>query len=455
MSMENSLTTSQQQALEVLTSSANCFIDGLAGTGKTFLLDYYTKHYCTNKKVLKCSFTANAVNNLTLDKPGDEIGTIHTVFRFAKYELPSVIPPKKWISWWDSRTYYSKFDVIIIDEISMCRIDYFWFIFKIIQKANKYRKIPIQIIVSGDFGQLPPIITPKELKILKKKYHSDTCYAFEHECWKLFNFKTISLSDNIRINKDRVFIDHLRNLRSAKDLDSTLRYFNSRVIKTNKIKDTIRLFATNRLVEKTNLLALKRLKGKQVDIKAYYDFEVRDAINKHQLSSSDLPSSLVLSLKNNAQVMFVKNDKLIKDKGRRFVNGDLGQVIKVENEDEVVVLVKRTGKKVRLHKYNLAYNINKAPKLFLDVIVQDQYIGLFKQYPIKLAYGLTIHKAQGKTFDNVVLDPTIDKAKLTPGLIYVALSRVRSIDNLYLTKPLTIDQITIDPKVVDFYKNLK
>lgn len=89
------------------------------------------------------------------------------------------------------------------------------------------------------------------------------------------------------------------------------------------------------------------------------------------------------------------------------------------------------------------------------MIVQDEYLGLFKQYPIRLAYALTIHKAQGKTFDNVIFDPSIDKKKLTSRLVYVALSRTKSIENLFLTKPLTIDQIKIDDKVVEFYKNLK
>ena len=87
--------------------------------------------------------------------------------------------------------------------------------------------------------------------------------------------------------------------------------------------------------------------------------------------------------------------------------------------------------------------------------VLNDLFGLFKQYPIKLAYALTIYKAQGKTFNNVVFDPSVNKNKLTSGLVYVALSRTRSIDNLFLTKPLTIDQIKVDPKVVEFYKGLK
>lgn len=89
------LSKSQIKALDILKSNQNCFIDGLAGTGKTFILDYYTKHYCQDKKVLKCCFTANAINNLTKDKPDDIIGTIHTCFKFGQLELPSVIPPGK------------------------------------------------------------------------------------------------------------------------------------------------------------------------------------------------------------------------------------------------------------------------------------------------------------------------------------------------------------------------
>ena len=186
--MSTKLSKAQTKALEVLTSGANVFLDGLAGTGKTFLLDYYTKYYCQDKKVMKCCFTANAVNNLVLDKPNDVIGTIHTCFKFPELEIASVISPMKVAPWWLSKTYFSKFDVIIIDEISMVRIDYFAYIAKIIKKANKYRKVPIQLIVSGDFCQLPPIMTKAELKILARKYLTSTCYCFEHESWTQFNF---------------------------------------------------------------------------------------------------------------------------------------------------------------------------------------------------------------------------------------------------------------------------
>lgn len=259
----------------------------------------------------------------------------------------------------------------------------------------------------------------------------------------------------MRVVNDKQYLAMLNNLRLGLDLDTTLAYFNRRVIPTSKIANTVRLFATNRLVDKTNLSCLKRLKGKALAIPAYYDNEVRSAIKHHKLDASDLPGSLCLTIKPNCQIMFIKNDKLGKDNTRRFVNGDLGIVIRCDSPEEVVVKVNRTAKLVHLHKYNLAHRINKEPKLFMDMIVQDEYLGLFKQYPIKLAYALTIHKAQGKTFDSVIFDPSIDKKKLTSGLVYVALSRTRSIENLFLTKPLTIDQIKVDDKVVEFYKNLK
>ncbi len=259
----------------------------------------------------------------------------------------------------------------------------------------------------------------------------------------------------MRVVNDKQYLAMLNNLRLGKDLEQVLAYFNRRVIPTSKVAKTVRLFATNRLVDKTNLSCLNKLKGKALAIPAYYDNEIRSAIKHHKLLANDLPGSLCLHLKPNAQIMFIKNDKLNKDNMRRFVNGDLGIVVRCDSEEEVVCKVNRTGKLVRLHKYNLAHRINKPVELILDMIVQDEYLGLFKQYPIKLAYALTIHKAQGKTFDNVIFDPSIDKKKLTSGLVYVALSRTRSIENLFLTKPLTIDQIKVDDKVVEFYKGLK
>lgn len=258
----------------------------------------------------------------------------------------------------------------------------------------------------------------------------------------------------MRISDNNQYLTQLNYLRLGQNLYKVLAYFNKRVIPCKKVVDTIRLFATNKLVDKTNLVCLKQLKGRAITIPAYYDNEIRYAIKHHKLPLSDLPGSLLLTIKEKAQIMFIKNDKQIKDKPRRFVNGDLGIVIKCDNIDEVICKVNRTNKLVRLHKYNLSQRINKQPQLILDLIVQDEYLGLFKQYPIKLAYALTIHKAQGKTFKTVIFDPSIDKHKLTPGLVYVAISRVKSISQLYLTKPLTLDQITFDSKVIEFYRNI-
>ncbi|MCQ2747908.1 MAG: ATP-binding domain-containing protein [Mycoplasmoidaceae bacterium] len=323
----------------------------------------------------------------------------------------------------------------------MVRIDQSGFICKIIAKANKYRKHPIQLIVSGDFYQLPPIITDKEKKILIKKYKTSTGYAYEHPSWQLANFVKCKLTTSLRAKQDKQYVQMLNNLRYKRNLKQVIAYFNKRVIKTNRIKDTVRLFATNRLVDKTNNQCLKLLPGKEVVIPAYYDNEIRSAIKHKKLKQTDLPASLLLTIKPNAQIMFIKNDKQTSNKPRRFVNGDMGIVVRCYSPEEVVCRVNRTNKLVRLHKYNLSHQVNKAPKLILGAIVEDEYTGLFKQYPIKLVYGLTIHKAQGKTFANVIFDPSIDKSNLTPRLIYVALSRCISIDNLFLAKPLSLKQV--------------
>ena len=167
-----SLLNEQKKALEILKQNSCVFITGFAGCGKTFLINYYTKNYCNNKHIIKCCFTGFATNNLTKDKEDDLLGTIHMIFGLS--DTGSVItknyPIKK-----DLVRAIAKYDVIIIDEISMVRIDIFEYIVRIILEANN----DIQFIVVGDFYQLPPIVKNDELKILNKLYKTKDGFAFE------------------------------------------------------------------------------------------------------------------------------------------------------------------------------------------------------------------------------------------------------------------------------------
>jgi len=440
------LSKDQLEALELLKSNKDCFITGAAGTGKTYLVDYYTKHYCSNKTILKCCFTALAVNNLTKDKDSDVLTTIHDAFNITG---PEVISKHKWIDRALAKN-IAKYDIVIIDEISMVRIDIFEYVIRVLAKALKYRKDTIQLILVGDFYQLPPIVSDSISKILNNLYNTTDGFAFESEYWNRLNLNIVNLKQNFRQTKDKKYLYYLDCIRTNSNLKQALNFFNKALNK--KLDNAIGIYPTNYQVDKRNKACLKLLKSKEVTIHAYHDNDIRHDIKTNKLTNSQLPCPISLSLKPKALVMFVRNDKLTKDKKRRFVNGDLATVVSCCIE-EVVVKLLRNKKLVHLHKYNCSYPVYRLPDMFLGILTQDEYIGLYKQYPLVLAYGLTIHKAQGKTLDNVIFDPIGPKdIVLNHGLVYTALSRVRSLDNLSLDHALTLDQIKANDKVIAFNK---
>lgn len=447
-----SLLSEQKRTIKILKEYSNIFITGPAGCGKSFLINYYTKNYCKKKHVIKCCFTGFATNNLTKDKPDDLLGTIHTIFRLP---CDSSVIAKNHPVKTDLVKVIAKYDVIIIDEISMVRIDVFEYIIKVIYKANNYyhHDNNIQLIIVGDFYQLPPIVNDKEAKILNKFYKTIDGFAFESTFWDKLHFKTVQLCHNFRQNHNTYF-RHLQLIRKNRNLSTAVNYFN-KGLKNNLLSKTTctYLCLTNKQVDYYNNKCLKAINADAVIINAYYDHEIRSDIDNNKLKFYDLGLNKTLLLKPNALVMFTKNDKLIANKNRRFVNGDLAYVISCKPEEVVVKLIKN-NKIIHLHKYNCQYELYKKPRLFLNRIIQDKYIGLIKQYPLKLAYGLTIYKAQGKTLTNIVLELNTKNKFFTHGLLYTALSRIKSLQNLQLVNKLMVAQIQANPKVIAFYKRL-
>ena len=257
--------------------------------------------------------------------------------------------------------------------------------------------------------------------------------------------------------KNSIYFNHLQLIRKNKNLSTAINYFNTafkkKLLSNKNNNDMTYLCQTNKQVDYYNKKCLNRIKGELTIINAYYDYDIRYDVKNNKLRFDDLGFNMLLYLKPNALVMFTVNDKLIKNKNRRFVNGDLAIVISCK-PDEVVVKLIKNNKIIHLHKYNCKYEIYKKPKLIFNKIIQDKYIGLLKQYPLKLAYGLTIHKAQGKTLGNIVLVLNKKNNLLTHGQLYTALSRIKSLQNLYLTNKLTISQIKANPKVVAFYQKI-
>lgn len=224
---ENMLTDSQKKGLTVLKSGKNCFVTGEAGTGKSYLISRFVNELQCSKRILRCAPTGIAAKNI-------HGCTIHRAFQPPM--LPTVIG-KDVVANEIIIKKISRYDIIIIDEISMCRIDLFEYVMHTINEANKNREVPIQIVLCGDFFQLPPVLTYKEKEILEKIYNTSEGFVFESPLWGECITCRINLTENVRQGtckekKSGEFIKYLNNIRSHQNEEDTLNYFNN---KTKKI----------------------------------------------------------------------------------------------------------------------------------------------------------------------------------------------------------------------------
>ena len=401
------MTAGQLKGYRSMLEGHNIFLTGDAGTGKSFLLNNYID-YCNKKgyNIMVMAPTGIAALNI-----GGS--TIHRVFHIGA--SPLVVRNISDVKVPDE---VKSADIIVIDEISMCRIDLFEYVMSAIIKENKSRESmhyePIQLIVCGDFFQLPPVITDKDKKVLDQYYNRDIGkgFAFQSACWKMMNFVSVVLTDVVR-QSDKSFSSILNRVRFG---DQSILYQISRDSSKVYIKDAINLTFRNSEVNKMNEDKLSEI---QEPIMHYYSNSLGD------VRLSDKPTLDDLMLKDGARVMI-----LINDKDGKFSNGTFATIVKCLTSD-VLVEIDGTGEVVRIEPYTWEINSYaiKGSKLSTNVV------GKFTQLPLKLAYAITIHKSQGQTYEKMNLNPFCVEC----GQLYVALSRVKSLENLHLTKPLYKD----------------
>ena len=421
-----SLSEEHRYALDSMEHSReNLFITGRAGTGKSTLLQLFKK--TTKKRTVVLAPTGIAALNV-------QGQTIHSFFGF-----PPKMLTKADIGRRKNYRMYLNVETIVIDEISMVRVDMLdnidWFL-----RVNRGRNIPfggVQMIFFGDLFQLPPVIaTPLEREYLVEHYESP--YFFSAEVFrKESDFRMIELSVVYR-QDERQFISLLDNIRMNDVDEYDLMDLNERFIEElDEEEFVITLSSRNALVNEINRKRLNEIEGEE------FSFLAQVAGN---FSPSSFPAELVLKLKLGAQVMFVKNDP-----EKRFVNGTLGIVSSI-NHDVIVVNIKNRNDEIsRIEVPRLLWEIQKY--IIKDNNIQTEVVGTFDQFPIKLAWAITIHKSQGKTFDKVIID--IGQSAFEFGQTYVALSRCRTLDGIFLKRKMTSRDIFVDEKVVDFYTNKK
>jgi len=392
-------------------SNQNLFITGKAGTGKTTLLEYFR---INSKK----NFVILASTGISAIKAKGK--TIHSFFLF---------PPRILINEKIKRlrsNIIKNVDTILIDECSMIRCD---LLDAIDQSLRLNRNSDesfggVQIILLGDIHQLPPVIRENEQDIFDSFYPNGH-YFFHANCYQNSNISTYELTKIYR-QKDAEFIYILNKIRSGNVTEADLLPLNDKVVNqdSNVLYETIILSPTNRKVDTINSVNLQNINSETFSYQSSETGEFREK-----------PADEILELKVGAQVMLIKND--IKSP-KRWVNGSIG------------IVTDLTANSIHLKIKNKVHKITQDTWEKFDYLIKDgevlhEVVATFTQYPIKLAWAVTIHKSQGQTFEKVIID--LDRGSFAPGQTYVALSRVTSLEGLFLTRPITISDILFNNKL--------
>lgn len=398
----------------------NVFITGRAGTGKSTLLEYFRSVTC--KRIVVLAPTGVAAVNISGQ-------TIHSFFGF-KPDI-TVEKARKTARKTDSAI-YGNLDTIIIDEISMVRSDLLDCVDQFLRIKGKTPGAPfggIQMILIGDLYQIPPVVTGRERQIFKEYYESE--YFFDAKVFQQLELTFVEL-EKIYRQTDPTFIELLNKIRNKNTVPGDLEAINRRAASgDDKLPEgAIYLTTTNAMADKKNEEELEKLPGKP----HLFTAEIGGKLEKKYF-----PAAEVLQLKEGAQVMLLNNDA-----EGRWINGTIGRISRIEREGLSVRLLDGSTETVKPYKWNVN-------RFYWDPdtkTVASETMGTFKQYPLRLAWAITIHKSQGKTFDHVVID--LGRGAFASGQLYVALSRCRSLEGIYLERKIRDSDVWVDWRVVRF-----
>ena len=444
------LTKGQKEALEAVRTGRNVCITGGGGVGKSYISRKIIEDLQKQRKTVLITASTGRAAML--------IGgiTCHRAFNIP-VKLTWQAEPKITAS---SPIYEA--DAVIIDEVSMLRIDAFEFIARVVKDVNEIRKSPeyrkdpknrhrdpVQMIVVGDFGQLPPVIvhpndgSPDEGDLMSEYYGFDvgSGYAFQASGWKQSDFLLCDLQEVVR-QSDQAMVDALQRIRFG---DYTaIEYFskNARKKPFSSEEGVVYLCGKNRTAERINDVRVSKLSGKE----RTYEAEITG-----QVTEQDKQAPELLRLKKNAQVVMLLNTE-------KYRNGSTA-IVKQLRSREITVKIEETVELVDVPyaSWNVErYVVSKEKKK-----VEREVIGPYRQLPVRLGYAVTIHKAQGQSLDKVVLvlesDDQIEDAEPTRpeifayGQLYVGLSRATTMDGLYIEGNLDLVDKLAAPEILEFY----
>lgn len=407
-------------------TGTSIFLTGKAGTGKTTFLKAVKEH--SSKRMIVVAPTGVAAINA---------GGV-TIHSFFQLPLTPYVPGTSIRDRYDfgkeKRRIIRTLDMVVIDEISMVRSDLLDAIDFVLRRYRDQTQPfgGVQLLMIGDLQQLTPVVTPQDEEILRPYY--DTPYFFGSKALRQISYVTIQLTHVYR-QQDQTFIDILNHVRDGKLLPEDITQLNERYKPAfiPKAEDGyIRLTTHNRMADRYNETELGKLPGQRFVYKA----EIKD-----QFPEYSYPADVELELKQGAQVMFIKNDA---SGARRYYNGRIGRVVSIGKDTiEVLCAGDRESIKVEPQEWeNTKYVINEQTK-----VIEPQVQGVFRQYPLRLAWAITIHKSQGLTFEHAIIDAGFSFAS---GQVYVALSRCKSLEGLVLASPIGESNIINDSRVTDY-----
>ncbi len=417
-------------------TGSNIFLTGKAGTGKTTFLQ--NLHKSTAKRMIITAPTGVAAINaggVTLHSffqlpfgpfvPGSDTyeHNRHRQFRFSK----------------EKKRIIQSLDLLVIDEISMVRADLLDAVDAVLRRHRRNNRPfgGVQLLVIGDLHQLSPVARQDDWDILQQYYES--VYFFSSKALGNTELLTIELKHIYR-QSDPDFIKLLNMVRDNRLDEASIAAFNKRYIKDfepDEDQGYITLTTHNRSAESINRTRLQALTKKEHRFQAEISGDFSDHI---------YPTMATLTLKEGAQVMFVRNDPSAE---KLYYNGKIGRISRISGKTVNVIC---PGDKHEImvepvEWQNIKYTVNKENKE-----IEEEIIGTFRQYPLKLAWAITIHKSQGLTFEKAVIDA---KAAFTHGQIYVALSRCKTIEGMVLSSPISYKGIKTDAAIMSFEKSVQ
>ncbi len=399
----------------------NFYVTGEAGTGKTTLLRFFRRNTKKNHVILAPTGIA------AINAQGQ---TIHSFFRFP----PKIVQEKAIKKVWGKEDLFRNLDLLIIDEASMVRADVLDGIDVALRKNRKSRKKfgGVQIVLFGDMFQLPPVVGRNELGVFDERYA--TPYFFSAKIFSEVKFKKIHLRKNYR-QRDQEFKSILNKIRNGKAGEEDLKKINERMNLNLSVEmnDCVTLTPRNDIADRINKQRLVKLKSKEYVFKADVEGEFDERL---------YPAELHLPLRVGAQVIMTRNDE-----EKRWVNGSIGEIVTLEETLVKVRIDLEVYEVEPIEWRNIRYDfdINKN-----EIVEND--VGWFRQYPIKLAWAITIHKSQGLTFDKMILD--LSSGAFAYGQTYVALSRSRTLEGLTLKSQIKPRDVMVDGRILLFEESL-